>query len=103
MLDNRPFVRDLVLLSGPNDVIVPRQGGRLMLMEHGHVVSGCRFTKAMNSAQVELAIIEALSEKIPAGVDIELLVPMHTPLVVPSLASGYNGIDGAILQWLLSK
>ena len=100
VLDNRPFIRDLVLLSGPNDVIVPRQGARLMLMEHGHVVSGCRFTKAMNSAQVELAIIEALSEKIPAGVDIELLVSMHTSLVVPSLAPGHNGIDGAILQRL---
>ena len=59
--DNRPFMHDLVLLSGPNDVLVPCQGARLMLMEHGDVVTGCRFTKAMNSGQVELTIFEAPS------------------------------------------
>ena len=98
--DNRPFLRDLVLLSGPDDVIVPRQGARLALMENGHVVSGCRFTKGMNAAQVEIAIVEAFDGKIPADVDIELMVSMHTSLVIPSLAPGQQGIDGAILQRL---
>ena len=98
--DTRPFMRDLVLLSGPDDTIVPRQGSRLTLMEKGHVISGCRFTKAMNAVQVYLAIIEAFDGKIPDGVDIELLVSMHTLLVVPTLGSGQYGIDGAILQRL---
>ena len=54
----------------------------------------------MNAAQVQLAIIEAFDGKIPNGVDIELLVSMHTPLVVPSLAPGQHGIDGAMVQRL---
>ncbi len=98
--DTRPFMRDLVLLSGPDDSVVPRQGSRLTLMEKGHVISGCRFNKAMNAAQVQLAIIEAFDGKIPDGVDIELLVSMHTSLVVPSLAPGQHGIDGAMVQRL---
>ena len=57
--DTRPFLRDLVLLSGPNDSVAPRQGSRLTLMEKGHIISGCRFHKAMNAAQVLLAIVEA--------------------------------------------
>ena len=98
--DTRPFMRDLVLLSGPHDNVVPRQGSRLTLMEKGHVILGCRFNKAMNAAQVQLAIIEAFDGKIPDDVDIELLVSMHTSLVVPSLARGQQGIDGAMVQRL---
>lgn len=93
-------MRDLVLLSGPDDSVVPRQGSRLTLMEKGHVISGCRFNKAMNAAQIQLAIVEAFDGKIPDGVDIELLVSMHTSLVVPSLAPGQHGIDGAMVQRL---
>jgi hypothetical protein len=65
VIDNRPFLRDLVLLGGPDTVCVPRQGARLTLMENGHVISGCRFTKGMTAAQVEIAVIEALDGKIP--------------------------------------
>ncbi|XP_046860320.1 uncharacterized protein LOC124453576 isoform X3 [Xenia sp. Carnegie-2017] len=102
-IDNRPFLRDLILLGGPNASVVPRQGARLALMERGHMISGCRFTKAMNAAQVEIAIMEAFADKIPAGVDIEILMSMHTSLVVPSLAHGQIGIDGAILQRLFQS
>ncbi|XP_028398699.1 uncharacterized protein LOC114522251 [Dendronephthya gigantea] len=101
--DTRPFMRDLVLLSGPDDTIVPRQGSRLTLMEKGHVISGCRFTKAMNAVQVHLAIIEAFDGKIPDGVDIELLMSVHTSLVAPTLAPGQHGIDGAMLQRLFQN
>ena len=93
-------MRDLVLSLGPDDSVVQRQGNRLTLMEKGHVISGCRFNKAMNVAQVQRAIIEAFDGKIPDGVDIELLVSMHTSLVVPSLAPGQHGIDGAMVQRL---
>ena len=44
--ENKPFMRDLVLLSGPDDQVVPRQGTRLALNERGHVISGCMFTKS---------------------------------------------------------
>jgi hypothetical protein len=72
-------------------------------MENGHVISGCRFTKGMTAAQVEIAVIEALDGKIPEGVDIEILMSMHTSLVAPSLAPGHQGIDGAILQRLFQS
>ena len=52
------------------------------------MVSVCRFTKGMNAAQVEIAIVEACDGKIPAGVDLQLMVSMHTSLVIPSLAPG---------------
>ena len=98
--DNKPFMRDLVLLSGPNDNVVPRQGTRLALNESGHVISGCRFTKSQSLIEVERTILEAFGEKIPPRVDIELLVSVHSSLVVPALAPGQDGIDGAMLQRL---
>ena len=88
------------MLGGPNAVVVPRQGARLALMERVHVISGCRFTRGMNAAQFEIAIVEAFDGKIPAGVDIEILMSMHTSLVTPLLAPEQQGIDGAILQRL---
>ena len=86
LIDNRPFMRDLILLGGPETVHVPRQGARLTLMENGHVISGCRFTKGMTAAQVEITIMQAFDGKIPENVDIELLMSMHTSLIVPALA-----------------
>ena len=100
LIDNRPFMRDLILLGGPETVHVPRQGARLTLMENGHVISGCSFTKGMTAVQVEITITQAFDGKIPENVDIELLMSMHTSLVVPALAPSQPGIDGAILQRL---
>ena len=98
--ENKPFLRDLVLLSGPDDQVVPRQGTRLALNEKGHVISGCRFTKGQSMIEVERSIIEAFEGKIPPGVDIELLISVHASLVVPSLAPGQDGIDGVMLHRL---
>ena len=99
-IDNRPFMRDLILLAGPDSTAVPRQGIRLALMENGHLISGCKFTKGMTAARVEIAIFEAFAGKIPTDVDIDIMMSMHTKLVLPSLAPGQQGIDGAILQRL---
>ena len=98
--ENKPFMRDLVLLSGPGDNSVPRQGTRLALNQRGHIISGCRFTKSQSTIEVEQTITEAFDGKIPPGVDIELLVSMHSSLVVPSLAPGHSGIDRTMLQRL---
>ena len=50
--------------------------------------------------EVERTIIEAFDEKIPPGVDIKLLISIHSTLVVLSLAPGQRGIDGTMLQRL---
>ena len=57
--DNKPFMRDLVLLSGPDDDVVPWQGTRLALNERGHVVSRCKFTKGQSMTDVERTILGA--------------------------------------------
>ena len=69
--DNRPFLRDLILLSGPSDTTVPRRRVRVELSEHGHIITGCQFTKNMTAAQVKIRIMEVFEEKIPRLVDIE--------------------------------
>ena len=93
----------LILLSGPDETSVPRQGARVLLVENGHVINACRFTKDLSDALVETTIIEAFEGKIPPNVDIELLMSVHTSLVQPTLAPGQCGIDGVILHRLLKQ
>ena len=103
VIDNKPFLRDLILLSGPDETSVPRQGARVLLVENGHVINACRFTKDLSDALVETTIIEAFEGKIPPNVDIELLMSVHTSLVQPTLAPGQCGIDGVILHRLFKQ
>ena len=101
--DNRAFLRELVLLSGPNDTVVPRQGARVLLSEHGHIINGCQFTKNMSAAQVETRIMEVFDGKIPNLVDIELLMSVHNALVIPNLAPDQKGIDSVIVHRLFKN
>ncbi len=93
-----PFLRDLVLLTGPEDTIVPRQGVRVWLSEHGHILSGFEFYKEWNACQVELAIKEAFEDKIPAHTDFEILMSIHSSLVAPNLAPGQKGLNGVMIH-----
>ena len=56
---------DLILLVTPGSTAVPHPGIRLVLMENGHLISGCKFTKGMIAAQVKVAIFEAFADKFP--------------------------------------
>ena len=97
------FLCDLVLLNGPDSNTVPRQGTRVVLMENGHVLSACPFSKDMNEVQVEATILEAFPDKIPPLTDIEILTSVHTKLVKPTLAPGQAGINGIILHRLFKN
>jgi hypothetical protein len=97
-----PFMRDLILLARPKDTVVPRQGSKLLLIEHGHVITACQFRKDMNPAQVLTEIAMAFSDKL-LDVDIEILMSVHSSLVVPTLAPGQDGIDGVILHRLFKE
>ena len=101
--DNRAFLRDLVLLSGPNDTVVPQQGARVLLSENGHIINGCQFTKSMSAAEVETRIMEVFDGKIPNLVDIELLMSVHNALVIPNLTPDQKGIDGVIVHRLFKN
>ncbi len=85
-----------MLLGGPNDTTVPRQGAR-------HIINGCQFTKSMSAAEIETRITEVFDGKIPNLVDIELLVSVDTTLVKPNLAPDQLGIDGVILHRLFKN
>ena len=95
--DNRPFLRDLILLSGPQDEVVPRQGTRLVITENGHIISGVRFTKDLSAAAVETCIIEAYDGKIPPNVDIEIMTSVHSSMTTPNLAPGQL-LDGVMIH-----
>ena len=97
------FLCDLVLLNGPDSNNVPSQGTRVLLMENGHVLSACPFSKDMNEVQVEATILEAFPDKIPPLTDIEILTSVHTKLVKPTLAPGQAGINEIILHRLFKN
>ena len=89
-----PFMRDVILLTGPDVNKVPRQGKRVWLMENGFMISGFELQKEWSECVVEACLREAFEEKIPIGVDFEILMPVHSTLVKPTLAPGQslNGV-----------
>ena len=91
-----PFTRDLILLSGPGDKKVPRQGTKVFLQESGHIINAFQFMKEWSDIEVILQIAEAFIDKIPTGTDFEILHSVHTTLVTPTLASGQN-LTGSVL------
>ena len=80
----------------------PRQGARLVLMENGHVITGCSFTKSLSAGAVETNIIMAFDGKIPRNVDIQLLTSVHSSLVAPTLARGQL-LDGIMLHQIFKR
>jgi hypothetical protein len=56
----------------------------------------------MNPAQVLTEIAMAFGDKL-LDVDIEILMSVHSSLVVPTLAPGQDGIDGVILHRLFKE
>ena len=89
-----PFMRDVILLTGADVNKVPRQGKRVWLMENGFTISGFELQKEWSECVVEACLREAFEEKIPIDVDFEILMPVHSTLVKPTLAPGQslNGV-----------
>ena len=75
--ENTPFLCDWIILAGLTINVVPRQGKRMALSEHGHILNACQLFKAMNEAQVESIVMEAFGKTIPRLVDIEILMSVH--------------------------
>ena len=89
-----PFMRDLISLTSPDVNNVPRQGKRVWLMKNGFMISGFELQKEWSECVVEACLREAFEGKIPIGVDFEILMPVHSTLVKPTLAPGQslNGV-----------
>ncbi|XP_028414357.1 uncharacterized protein LOC114537514 [Dendronephthya gigantea] len=91
-----PFLKDVVLLSGPLDDKVPRQGTRVWLMENKHILSGVQFQKEWDNHTL-LSFIKSLFPSKLIEVDIEIPMPVHFKLVPPTLAPG-QALTGYIVQ-----
>ena len=91
-----PFIRDLILLAGPNDGHIPRQGTKVLLQEHGHVINAFEFMKEWSDVEIILQIQAAFQEKLPNGVDFEIVHSVHTSLIPPTLAAGQS-LTGSVL------
>eukprot|EP00794_Sanderia_malayensis_P020750 gene20750-22778_t len=85
-----PFLRNIVLLSGPNDDLVPRQSTKLWLTEHGHVMSGIELQKQWISEQVVDCLRNAFDDKLTGLTTIEILMSVHTKLLPPTIAPGQS-------------
>ena len=80
-----PFIRDIILLSGPDVNVVPRQGVKVQLMESGHIIYGFQLMKEWKDFDVEINIRSAFGEKLPDNVDIEILMSVHNTLHPPCI------------------
>lgn len=92
-----PFARDLILLPGPDDLDVPRQGNIVLLQEKGHVIIAFQFMKEWSEIDVEVSIREAFEGTLPLHVDFEVLQSVHIKLLKPMLASGQY-LTGAMIH-----
>ena len=57
-----PFSRDIILLSGPDDKDIPRQGSKVFLQQNGHIISAFEFNKGWSEIDVEIEIRQAFQE-----------------------------------------
>ena len=87
-IPNGPFMKDVILLGGPEDNRVPRQGSRVWLMENGHVICGAQFMKEWDAKTLQdffKSLFPSLGE---FDDDVEVLMSVHSRLMAPVLAPG---------------
>lgn len=97
-----PFMRDVILLTSPDINTVPRQGNRVWLMENGYVISGFQMHKEWSECQVVASLIEAFGDKLPHNVDVEIVMPVHSTLVKPTLPPG-QGLNGIMAHRIFKE
>jgi hypothetical protein len=92
-----PFMKDIILLGGPQDDKVPRQGTRVWLMESQHILSGAQLRKEWDSDTVISFIKGLFPSKLKDSDHIEILMSVHFKLIAPTLAPGQS-LPGFVLQ-----
>eukprot|EP00794_Sanderia_malayensis_P013269 gene13269-14636_t len=88
-----PFRKDLILLCGPDDDLVPRQGHKLYLAENQHIVREVLFMKQWSATDIEEKINEILRGRLKGCEEIELLESVHRKVVPPTIQPG-DALDG---------
>lgn len=94
---NGQFVKDVILLGGPDQDTVPRQGARVWLMENGHIVAGAVFRKEWSEKALHDFLKSLFPSKLEAFDDFELVMSVHSRLMAPVLAPG-QALSGFLLQ-----
>lgn len=92
-----PFTKDVILLSGPEDDTVPRQGSRVWLMENQHILCGVQLRKEWDSTKLISFFKNLFPSKLMDSDEIEILLSVHFKLLPPTLAPGQL-FTGFVLQ-----
>ncbi|XP_063794594.1 uncharacterized protein LOC134949797 [Pseudophryne corroboree] len=79
------FIKELILLSGPNIDNVLKQGKKQELHEVGHIVNAFEFNKYWSEEEVYENVRKAFSMKLEDDIEIHMLMPCHNKLVKPLL------------------
>ena len=91
------YVKDVILLAGPNEDKVPRQGVRIFLSENNHIVSGATFSKDLDYLPLCDFLKSLFPSKLGEFDDIEILMPVHSKLLPPNLPPGQQ-LSAFLLQ-----
>ncbi|PFX22039.1 hypothetical protein AWC38_SpisGene13454 [Stylophora pistillata] len=92
------FMRDVILLPGPNLNRVPRQTKCGWVMENRFMISGFQLQKEQSVYRVEASLEGAFDEKM----DFEILMLIHLTLVKPSLAPEQD-LNGVMLNRVFTE
>jgi len=95
---NGPFIKDVILLGGPDQENVPQQGAWLWLMENGHVLVAATFQKEWNGKALPNFLKVLFPSKLGAFDDVEIVMSVHSRLMAPILAPAQ-----ALSSFLLQK
>ena len=91
---NSCFYEEIVLLTGPNDTVTPRQlGTKLYLKRNKQIVRGVQFSKQWSEDQVTQQVKSLFGSKL-SECSFEFLESVYTDLVPPTLPPGesFNGM-----------
>eukprot|EP00794_Sanderia_malayensis_P008209 gene8209-9089_t len=93
------FTLDLVLMGGPDELTVPLQAKKQLLVEEGHLLYGWKLCKEYSALQVINALRDAFASHIPADAKIKIMVSVNKKLVTPPLGPGQE-LDGVMCHKL---
>ncbi len=90
---NSFYFKEIVLLTGPHDSVVPRQGTKLYLKQNQNIVRGVQFSKEWSEQQVVEKVKSLFGQKL-LHCNFEFLESVYTHLVPPTLPPGetFNGM-----------
>ncbi|XP_060941362.1 G2/M phase-specific E3 ubiquitin-protein ligase-like [Limanda limanda] len=91
------FNKDVILLPNPSCETVCKQGPKLRLHKHGHILSAFEFQKAWDHQAVMAHIRDGFGQLIPEDVSLQFLMGCGNKLVSPKLQEG-QGLNAMLIH-----